>query len=271
MWAVKFTALFTKLILVPVAARAELYQYPPPSPQPPFYHKTSPPLTILNLLFLSMFLWWALCHFPRTAVPATWWTCMVPSLRQSSSTTSGTWWPSSSSGWRPWSWWSYLGHQECQEDWGGGRQNRLHRGWEGPRGGDIAGEDCGGPRHPQQEEVAWWKGQGMASQGGNKKGSQGQTERSSILWLRIRCTSPHLSVGGTRGYGDTAKPMADQYRGPYRVIDRGNKAWKIQVGDRDSLKPHLGVDDPPGRLSRGWLQWVLWFCHLRQSWGGMCV
>ena len=36
MWAVKFTALFTKLILVPVAARAELYQYPPPSPQPPF-------------------------------------------------------------------------------------------------------------------------------------------------------------------------------------------------------------------------------------------
>ena len=40
--------------------------------------------------------------------------------------------------------------------------------------------------------------------------------------------------------------MADKYSGPYKVLERGNKAWKLQVGERvdvvsrDRLKPHLG-------------------------------
>ena len=40
--------------------------------------------------------------------------------------------------------------------------------------------------------------------------------------------------------------MADKYSGPYQVLERGNKAWKLQVGERvevvsrDRLKPHLG-------------------------------
>ena len=44
--------------------------------------------------------------------------------------------------------------------------------------------------------------------------------------------------------------MADKYSGPYQVLERGNKAWKLQVGEkievvsRDRLKPHLGRVDP---------------------------
>ena len=40
--------------------------------------------------------------------------------------------------------------------------------------------------------------------------------------------------------------MVDKYSGPYKVLERRNKAWKLQVGDRvevvrrDRLKPHLG-------------------------------
>ena len=40
--------------------------------------------------------------------------------------------------------------------------------------------------------------------------------------------------------------MADKYSCPYQVLERGNKAWKLQVGEkievvsRDRLKPHLG-------------------------------
>ena len=52
--------------------------------------------------------------------------------------------------------------------------------------------------------------------------------------------------------------MADKYSGPYQVLERGNKAWKLQVGERvevvsrDCLKPHLGsvaprADVPPTR------------------------
>ena len=43
---------------------------------------------------------------------------------------------------------------------------------------------------------------------------------------------------------------ADKYRGPYKLLERGNKAWKIQVGERvdvvskDCLKPHLGTVAP---------------------------
>ena len=44
--------------------------------------------------------------------------------------------------------------------------------------------------------------------------------------------------------------MADKYSGPYQVLARGNKAWKLQVGERvevvsrDRLKPHLGIVAP---------------------------
>ena len=46
--------------------------------------------------------------------------------------------------------------------------------------------------------------------------------------------------------GGAQRPMADKYSGPYQVLERGNKAWKLQVGEkvevvsRDWLKPHLG-------------------------------
>ena len=44
--------------------------------------------------------------------------------------------------------------------------------------------------------------------------------------------------------------MANKYSGPYKVLERGNKAWKLQVGERvdvvsgDRLKPHLGSVAP---------------------------
>ena len=44
--------------------------------------------------------------------------------------------------------------------------------------------------------------------------------------------------------------MADKYSGPYKVLEKGNKAWKLQVGERvevvsrDHLKPHLGSVAP---------------------------
>ena len=50
--------------------------------------------------------------------------------------------------------------------------------------------------------------------------------------------------------GGASKPMADKYSGPYKVLERGNKAWKLQVGERvdivsrDRLKPHLGSVAP---------------------------
>ena len=44
--------------------------------------------------------------------------------------------------------------------------------------------------------------------------------------------------------------MADKYSSPYKVLEKGNKAWKLQVGERvevvnrDCLKPHLGSVAP---------------------------
>ena len=44
--------------------------------------------------------------------------------------------------------------------------------------------------------------------------------------------------------------MVDKYSGPYKVFERGSKAWKLQVGERvdvvcrDRLKPHLGSEAP---------------------------
>ena len=50
--------------------------------------------------------------------------------------------------------------------------------------------------------------------------------------------------------GGASRPMVDKYSGPNKVLERGNKAWKLQVGERvevvsrDCLKPHLGSVAP---------------------------
>ena len=50
--------------------------------------------------------------------------------------------------------------------------------------------------------------------------------------------------------GGAKRPRADKYSGLYMVFERGNKAWKRQVGERvhvvsrDGLKPHLGSMAP---------------------------
>ena len=50
--------------------------------------------------------------------------------------------------------------------------------------------------------------------------------------------------------GGTAKPTAEKYSGPCKVLEWGNKAWKIQVVERvgiigrDRLKPNLGSVAP---------------------------
>ena len=50
--------------------------------------------------------------------------------------------------------------------------------------------------------------------------------------------------------GGAAKLMANKYSSPNKVLERGNKVWKIQVGKRvdvdskDRLKPHLGSVAP---------------------------
>ena len=52
--------------------------------------------------------------------------------------------------------------------------------------------------------------------------------------------------------GRAAKPMADKYSGPFKVLVQGNKVWKVQVCgkveiiSRDHLKPHLGSVAPKG-------------------------
>jgi hypothetical protein len=58
--------------------------------------------------------------------------------------------------------------------------------------------------------------------------------------------------------GAAAGPLASQYVGPYHVLDRSPKFFKLRIGDReeavsiDRLKPHLGSShlqpaDPPRR------------------------
>ena len=53
-------------------------------------------------------------------------------------------------------------------------------------------------------------------------------------------------------------PLADNYSGPYLVLEKGPKVFKLQIGTRDDiitrdqLKPHLGLAppaaaDPPRR------------------------
>ena len=44
--------------------------------------------------------------------------------------------------------------------------------------------------------------------------------------------------------------MADNYQGPFRVLERGQKLFKLQMGERvdqvsrDWLKPHRAVKNP---------------------------
>ena len=51
--------------------------------------------------------------------------------------------------------------------------------------------------------------------------------------------------------------MANKYSGPYRVLEWGNKVWKVLVGERvdiisrDRLKPHLGSVPPRPLCRRG--------------------
>ena len=54
--------------------------------------------------------------------------------------------------------------------------------------------------------------------------------------------------------GGAAKPMAHKYSSPCKVLEQGNKAWKLQVGERvdvvsrDRLKPHLGSMAPKAAM-----------------------
>ena len=53
-----------------------------------------------------------------------------------------------------------------------------------------------------------------------------------------------------------AKPLADNYEGPFRVLERGTKSFKLQLGERvcavsrDRLKPHLAREDPEPAVVR---------------------
>ena len=50
--------------------------------------------------------------------------------------------------------------------------------------------------------------------------------------------------------GGATKPLADNYDSPFRVLEWGNKAFKLQMGERvdtvsrDRLKAHLAAKDP---------------------------
>ena len=45
-------------------------------------------------------------------------------------------------------------------------------------------------------------------------------------------------------------PLVDNYVGPYLVLEKGPKVFKLQVGTReevitrDGLKPHVGLEPP---------------------------
>ena len=61
--------------------------------------------------------------------------------------------------------------------------------------------------------------------------------------------------------GGAPRPMAEKYSSPFKVLERGNKAWKQQVGERvnlvrrDRLKPHLGSVAP--RVNRSFAHFWL--------------
>ena len=62
----------------------------------------------------------------------------------------------------------------------------------------------------------------------------------------------------THVYGGVGPPLVDNYAGPYLVLEKGPKVFKLQLGtrqevvSRDRLKPHVGtapqaVEEPPRR------------------------
>ena len=73
------------------------------------------------------------------------------------------------------------------------------------------------------------------------KRSYAQVAQSSTLdqaqWVYIR-------------KGGTCRPLANKWSGPYKVKEKGNKVWKLLVGDRlevvsvDRLQAHQGAVDP---------------------------
>jgi len=75
------------------------------------------------------------------------------------------------------------------------------------------------------------------------KRSYAEVMRTSLLdqadWVYIKC-------------GPQGKPLSDRYSGPYKVLEKAAKAWKLQVGarveivSRDQLKPHQGSVEPQG-------------------------
>ena len=56
--------------------------------------------------------------------------------------------------------------------------------------------------------------------------------------------------------GGAAKPLADNYDGPFRLLERGTKAFKLQMGEgadtvsRDRLKAHLAARDLEPAITR---------------------
>ena len=95
---------------------------------------------------------------------------------------------------------------------------------------------------------------------GASNASGGHTAHRALLRPGGDYVNPGWGRLGLRGESGRCKPMADKYRDPYKVLERGNKAWKIQVGERvdvvsrDRLKPHLGSVAPKAAVppKRGW-------------------
>ena len=101
----------------------------------------------------------------------------------------------------------------------------------------------------QQQEQGWGTSQrrprGRQRRRPESESSLGQAATTSPLdgadWV-------YVAKGGALG------PMADKYSGPYKVLERGNKAWKLHVGERvdgvsrDHLKPHLGSVAPEATM-----------------------
>ena len=52
-----------------------------------------------------------------------------------------------------------------------------------------------------------------------------------------------------RGLAGT--PLADKYEGPFHVLEHGLKFFRLKIGERDLLKPHMAAADPVPAALRG--------------------
>ena len=56
--------------------------------------------------------------------------------------------------------------------------------------------------------------------------------------------------------GPAGTPLADKYEGPFHVLARGPKFFKLKMGERedtvsrDRLKPHMAVVDPVAEMRK---------------------